>query len=66
MHDQHPTDPGRYATEIGIMREMGWSWADLMATPGPVVAELRERLQLQVRWERQRRKLDEGKKAGGR
>jgi hypothetical protein len=48
------------------MKEMGWSWQDLMSTPVPVVEEIALRLRSQEHWmqiklerEKQRRGWEE-------
>lgn len=40
------------------MREMGWSWSDLMTTPAAVVDELVLRLSAENTYTEKRRKLD--------
>jgi len=61
MLDMSVADPGRYGAEIGMMRMMGWSWAELQDTPADVVDELRTRLAAEAHWTAQRRRLDEMK-----
>lgn len=58
MLDMPIHDPGRYALEIRIMREMGWSWRDLQDSPADLVEELQIRMNAESRWLEQRRKLD--------
>lgn len=41
------------------MREMGWSWADLQATPAALVDELILRLNAEHLYTEKRRKLDQ-------
>jgi hypothetical protein len=50
---------GRYGAAIAIMREMGWSWADLRAAPFDLVQELTIRLSAENHWQEQRRERDE-------
>lgn len=37
------TVPSRYGMLIEVMREMHWSWADLMSAPADLVDEIVER-----------------------
>ena len=52
-------DPGAFSVEIGIMKAMRWSWAELMDTPYAVVAEIAQRLESEHRWSEEKRRLDE-------
>lgn len=51
--------PGEFATEIAIMKDMGWSWGELMGAPYPVVLEIAQRMDAEARWQREKRALDE-------
>ena len=55
-------DPGRYALEYAICKEMGWSWADLVATPFDFVEEIGERLRLRVKWQAEKDRFEKSKK----
>lgn len=39
------------------MREMGWSWRELLDTPAGVVDEIAERIEQQEYWTAKREKL---------
>lgn len=52
MLDGNPDEPGRFGREFMLMREMGWSWDDLLNTPFPVLEEIAERLSAINHWER--------------
>lgn len=52
-------DPGRYALEYAVCREMGWSWLELQETPADFVDEVLERARLREKW----RKVREGLKS---
>lgn len=54
-------DPGRYGSDIRILRAMGWSWSDLQNSPADLIDELRVRLDAEAHWTAERRKLDESK-----
>jgi hypothetical protein len=41
------------------MREMGWSWEDLMATPAVVVQEISFRLSEQIHWTSVKSRLEQ-------
>lgn len=56
MLGQSPPDPGRYGTEIAIMREMGWSWQDLCEAPPDLVEEIAVRTAAQAHWQGKRDK----------
>ena len=47
---------GRYQTEIAIMREMSWSWRDLMESPFDLVQELIVRIGAERHWQEEKRK----------
>lgn len=49
---------GRYAVEITVCEQMGWTHADLMATPADMVDEIVVRLNAQHNAERRRRDMD--------
>ena len=48
-----------------ICREMGWTWDALLNAPADFVEEIGERMGYRSKWEEQRRKLDESKRANG-
>jgi hypothetical protein len=48
---------GRYRMEYLIMREMGWSWRDLMDAPFDFVQEVAIRLAAEGHWTSEKRKL---------
>lgn len=58
MLDQQSADPGRFSLHIDMMREMGWSWQDLMDAPAPLVDELAWRLQAKNHWTAVRARQD--------
>lgn len=62
MLDFDEADPGRYALEYAVCKEMGWSWVDLLSAPFDFVEEIGERLRLRVKWQGEKEKLDKGKK----
>lgn len=53
--------PGRYAVELAVIDETGWSWQELQAAPADLVEEMLERRQIRMRWERERARLDRQK-----
>lgn len=55
-------DPGRYALEYAICKEMGWSWEDLEFAPFDFVEEIGERLRLRVKWQAEKEKFDKAMK----
>ncbi len=42
--------PSRYGALIGVMREMHWSWGDLMSAPADLVEEICERVDAHAKW----------------
>jgi len=50
---------GRYPVEISVMQEMGWSYAELLATPADMVDEIVVRMNAQSRAERQRQLMQQ-------
>lgn len=52
---------GRYAVEIAVCQEMGWTYAQLMGTPADMVDEIVIRLNAQGKAEMRRQKLQEQK-----
>lgn len=52
---------GRYAVEITVCEQMGWTYADLMNTPADMVDEIVIRLNAQSKAEQRRHKLQEQK-----
>ncbi len=48
QHDGVVSAPSRYGALIGVMREMHWSWSDLMNTPADLVDEVIERIRAQA------------------
>ena len=57
MHGAAAIDDTRYAVEIGLMREMRWSWDDLQNAPADLVEMLIERIAAERHWESERLKL---------
>lgn len=53
--------PGRYVSEIAVMREMGWSWPELMAAPADLVEQLLEERAARSHWEGEKAKIDASK-----
>ena len=59
--------PGRYAIEISVCQEMGWTYMDLMNTPADMVDEIIVRMNAQnkaeqTRYNVQKQKQSKGKK----
>lgn len=52
---------GRYAVEITVCEQMGWTYADLMNTPADMVDEIVIRLNAQGKAEQRRHKMQEQK-----
>lgn len=50
MQDLQVGDPGQFAVELAILREMGWTWDALQQTPQPVVQELAWRIGFERKW----------------
>lgn len=57
MHGHDLPDPGRYAAEYAIMKEMGWGWRDLQDAPADLVDEILLRLQYRTHWQTEKEKL---------
>jgi IS5 family transposase len=53
--------PGRYAVELAVMDEMGWSWQALQSAPADLVEEILVRRGARLHWEEQRQRLDKQK-----
>lgn len=50
--------PSRYGALIGVMREMHWSWLDVMSAPADLVEEITERMQAQAHWAHEKAEFD--------
>lgn len=50
--------PSRYGALIGVLREMHWSWADLMSAPADLVEEITERIRAQAYWSAEKAEFD--------
>lgn len=61
MDKGRPEGTTRYADLFTVMREMGWSWTDVLATPFDLVEEAIERLSAEYKWEKERRKMEAAK-----
>lgn len=61
MHGANANIRTPYDWEITVMREMGWSWNELMATPDDVLAILLEHISAERRWMRERQRREEAK-----
>lgn len=59
MLDLPASDPGRYSFEIGVMKEMGWSWQELCAAPPDLIDEIQHKMEVRNRFQSERRKKDE-------
>jgi hypothetical protein len=57
--DLPASDPGRYSFEIGVMKEMGWSWRDLCAAPPDLIDEIAHKAMVRSRFQDERRRKDE-------
>ena len=69
MDKGRPEGESRYGPLFNVMREMHWSWADVLETPFDLVEEIVERLSAEAHWEKERRRQEEAKskaKAGKR
>lgn len=53
--------PGRYAIEISVCQEMGWTYMDLMNTPADMVDEIVIRMNAHGKAERLRHSIQEQK-----
>jgi len=53
---------GRYAVEIAVCQEMGWTYTQLMETPADMVDEIVIRLNAQGKAERRRHEIQEQKR----
>ena len=58
MHGLSNDPGGRYGSLIGVMKEMHWSWADLISAPADLVEEVAYRMTQESRWQAEKRKLD--------
>jgi len=47
---------GRYGVEISIMKELGWTYEELLAHPADMVEEIIERLAADSKWQHQAQK----------
>jgi len=61
MRNQSLPMPGRYAVELAVIEETGWSWQELLAAPADLVEEILVRRGARMHWERERARLDEAK-----
>jgi len=50
--------PSRYGDLIGVMREMHWSWGDLVGAPSDLVEEVIERIRAQAHWSAEKAAYD--------
>lgn len=50
--------PSRYGMLIGVMREMHWSWQDVMSAPTDLVEEIIARIEAQARWTAEKASYD--------
>jgi hypothetical protein len=58
LYDARVADPGRFAKEFMLSREMGWTWNDIAATPYPVIEEFYQRLLIERRIKAKRDEID--------
>lgn len=63
MRNRSQPMPGRYAVEIAVIEETGWSWQELLAAPADLVEEILVRRGARLHWERERARLDEQRAA---
>ena len=50
--------PSRYGALIGVMREMHWSWQDVMSAPADLVEVMTERIAALAYWAHQKSDCD--------
>lgn len=65
MRDAAEPMPGRYAVELAVIDETGWSWEQVQAAPADLIEELLERRGARMKWERERARLDREKAKAG-
>ena len=53
--------PGRYAVELAVIDETGWSWEQVQRAPADLIEELLERRGARMHWEAERARMDEEK-----
>jgi hypothetical protein len=59
MHDSdNVSTPTRYGVLLAVMKEYGWSWADLCDAPNDLVEEIAARLTAERHWTAERAKRD--------
>ena len=56
--------PSRYGALIGVMREMHWSWGDVMSAPADLVEEITERIEAQAHWSAEKVAFDKAMSNG--
>lgn len=56
---------GRYAIEISVCQEMGWTYADLLSTPADMVDEIIVRMNAQNKAESKRMKIQAQRQSKG-
>lgn len=62
MHGASPQEqPGRYWQQIAIMKEMRWSWSELVNSPADLVEEVLMHIISERRWESKRADMDRKK-----
>ena len=58
MHAGSAPAPTRYGPLLALMREYGWSWADLREAPADLVEEAAIRLEAERHWTTEKAKYD--------
>lgn len=66
VHGGTPSETTRYGPAIAVMREMGWSWAELLEAPADLVVEVLLRRGAEAEAQRKRGKLEEQRRRGKR
>ena len=55
MHGVQPDSLGAYEEEIWLIRQMNWSWGDLISAPKNFIEELSHILNCENKWESKKR-----------
>lgn len=59
VHGIVPADVGKFGREYVLVRELGWTWEDVMRTPAIVADEFYIRIQAESKARQRKREIDE-------
>ena len=59
MHEGTVSDPGKFYNEYLLMKELGWSYQQIVDTPNPVLEEVILRITFENKFRKKKKEIED-------